>query len=474
MPLRFDAHALARVPILRSLSISSVIAWFATVAMLGALLGAGQDALSVRVAAVCGWAIVLFATRALPEVVTALVTILALLAINAAPAEVIFSGFTTGGLWLTFSGLIIGTAISTSGLGRQLALRIFARTGASYRRAVILLSLSGVGLGLLVPSTIPRVIVIVPIALSLAEAMGYRAGSRGHIGLTITAATMTLLPTYTILTANLPTIVQFGAIEALFGFHVSYADYFVQQLPVNLVRFGVLLALLLPFASDAAQPPDHLPRTEPLNPAQWRLLAVLICAIAFWASDFWHAIPPAWIGLTAAAVVLMPAAGMLDRLAMKTSVDLSPMIFLAGVFAISSVAAHTGLAEDLAGAVIPKLGLARSESLWGDLQNLYAITGFSVFISHLTTAPAAPVLLAPLAQSMAEAVGWGTKTVAMAQMVGISTPLLPYQAPPLIVAIGLAQIPVRPLMRICAVLALAIAAFGVPLCYLWWRLLGVI
>jgi di/tricarboxylate transporter len=124
--------------------------------------------------------------------------------------------------------------------------------------------------------------------------------------------------------------------------------------------------------------------------------------------------------------------------------------------------------------VIPKLGLARSESLWGDLQNLYAITGFSVLISHLTTAPAAPVLLAPLAQSMAEAVGWGTKTVAMAQMVGISTPLLPYQAPPLIVAIGLAQIPVRPLMRICAVLALAIAGLGVPLCYLWWSLLGVI
>ena len=39
MPLRFDAHSLARVPILRSLSISTAIAWFATLVMLGGFAG---------------------------------------------------------------------------------------------------------------------------------------------------------------------------------------------------------------------------------------------------------------------------------------------------------------------------------------------------------------------------------------------------------------------------------------------------
>ena len=46
--------------------------------------------------------------------------------------------------------MIIGAAITQSGLGQQIAVRIFAKTGNSYKRAVVLLSVSGLGLGLLV------------------------------------------------------------------------------------------------------------------------------------------------------------------------------------------------------------------------------------------------------------------------------------------------------------------------------------
>ena len=104
-------------------------------------------------------AIVLFAARALPETLTAVLTFLAFLATGLVPNEVIFSGFATSGFWLLFAGLVMGTAIATTGLGRQMALRLFARTGSSYRRATLLLAGSGLALGFLVPSAIPRVVV---------------------------------------------------------------------------------------------------------------------------------------------------------------------------------------------------------------------------------------------------------------------------------------------------------------------------
>ena len=420
-----------------------------------------------RVAVVSALAILGFATRLVPELITALLCFLAFLALDAAPAEVIFSGFATGGFWLLFAGLILGGAIGQTGLGRQVATRIFARTGTSYARAVLLLALCGLGLGLLVPSTIPRVIVMMPVAVSLAGAMGFQTGSRGQIGLAITAATSTLLPTYAILTANLPTIVQYGALETLYGIGPSYAQYFVAQVPVNLVRLALLLAVLLPFATGGgATGPVAVP--EPMTARQKRLLAVLGVAIGFWATDQLHGISPAWVALGAAVVALWPGAGLLDKDAMKTGIDLSPAFFLTGVFAVSAVAGHVGLDAIVASDLIPRLGLRGGQ----DLHDLYAITGFSALISHLTTAPAAPVVLAPLAGAIAEASDWPVLTVAMAQVIGLSTPLLPYQAPPLILAMALAHIPVTTLTRVCLVLAVGVAAVGLPLTYAWWRLIG--
>lgn len=427
------------------------------------------DQIVIRVAVVGALAILSFATRLLPEAVTALLCFLAFLALGAAPASVIFSGFLSGGFWLLFSGLIIGTAITRSGLGQQVALRIFSRTGTSYRRAIFMLSLSGIGLGLLVPSTIPRVIVLMPVAVSLATTMGFTAGSRGQIGLAITAAVSTLVPTFAILTANLPTIVQYSALETLYGIEPSYGAYLLAQFPVNLMRFAVLLAVLLPFAKTSKINPEAtLPPVEPMTQRQKYLLGLLAIAILFWATDAMHGISPAWIALTVATILLWPGSGLLEKDAMRTSVDFSPALFLAGIFAVSAVAGHVGLSTLVADSLIPYLELEHGATL----HNLYAITGISVVISHLTTAPAAPLILVPLAGAMADASGWPVTTVSMAQIIGISTPLLPFQAPPLIVAMALAPIPAAALTRVCVALAVGVALFGLPLTWLWWQLIG--
>ena len=444
------------------------VVWALAALLAIVMLATDEDDLLVRVGAISALAVALFATRLLPEVVTALGCFLAFITIGAAPAEVIFSGFASSGFWLLFSGLIIGTAITVTGLGQQVALRIFARTGRSYRRAALLMGLGGLGLGLLVPSTIPRVIVMMPIALSLAQTMGYAIGSRGHVGLAIMAATATNLPTYAILTANLPTIIHFGAMETLYGVRPSYGGYFVMQAPINLLRFAVLLALLVPFAPARADAAPDLEAPSPLTAPQRHLLALLGVAILFWAADAVHGISPAWIALSLAMVLLVPGFGMLGADAMKSKVDMSPAFFLAAVFAISAVAQHTGLGAAISERVLPLLGRGQG----GGLRDLWAVWGLSTAVSHLTTAPAVPAVLAPLASAMAEGTGWPIETVAMAQLLGIATPILPYQAPPLIVSMALAQIPAAPLLRVCGMLALAVALIGVPTTYVWWSWLG--
>jgi di/tricarboxylate transporter len=412
----------------------------------------------------------LFATRVLPEVVTALGVFLTFMALGLATPDVAFSGFATSGFWLLIGGLVIGAAIGVTGLGDQVAQRIFAHTGPSYARAVWVLSLAGLGLGLLVPSAIPRVIVMMPITLALARTMGYAPGSRAHAGLAITAASMTLLPTFAFLPANLPTIVELGAIEALYGVQFTFGDFFVQQAPINLLRFAVILGLVLPLGRGAVATAATVTETTPLSTAQRRLLILLLAAIGLWATDVWHHIPPAWVSLTAGMILLWPGFGVLPATAMKTDIDFSMAFFIAAVFCISAVVTQSGLGARMSDIFVPMLQLGQGNGL----RDLYALTSFSAAISHLTTSPAAGVVLAPLAQSMAEATGWSIATITMIHNIGYSTTALPFQSPPLLIAIALAQIPVGLLTRICLWTTGIVTLLGVPITYVWWVWLGLI
>ncbi|SQA98453.1 transporter, divalent anion:Na+ symporter (DASS) family [Cedecea neteri] len=63
--------------------------------------------------------IVLWATSALPEYLTALLFFAAAMVAKIAPAEVIFSGFASSAFWLVFSGFVLGIAIRKNRSGRS-------------------------------------------------------------------------------------------------------------------------------------------------------------------------------------------------------------------------------------------------------------------------------------------------------------------------------------------------------------------
>lgn len=208
----------------------------------------------------------------MPEIVTAFAIFLAALALQVVPREVVFSGLMSGGFWLLVSGIILGAAITATGLAARVSERMVSFTGPSYRRAVFIIAAAGLALGVLIPSTMPRIVVMIPIAAALAERLGLAADGKGAIGLIATAATATLLPTYTILTANLPTIVQVGTIDELYGVHSTYSGYLIYQLPVNVLRFVLLVLLMIGFTREPVAGQGEAPAPEPPRPVQRRLL----------------------------------------------------------------------------------------------------------------------------------------------------------------------------------------------------------
>ncbi len=88
------------------------------------------------------------------------------------------------------------------------------------------------------------------------------------------------------------------------------------------------------------------------------------------------------------------------------------------------------------------------------------------------TANGVPALYTTLAQSFSEATQFPLLSVIMIQVLGYSTPLLPYQASPIVVAMALGKVPARAGMLLCLVLAVATYLVLLPLDYVWFNLLG--
>ena len=60
----------------------------------------------------------------------------------------------------------------------------------------------------------------------------------------------------------------------------------------------------------------------------------------------------------------------------------------------------------------------------------------------------------------------------MTQVLSFSTILLPYQSPPLLVALQLGGISIRDATRLCLALFVATVMVIFPLDLAWWRVLG--
>jgi di/tricarboxylate transporter len=186
-----------------------------------------------------------------------------------------------------------------------------------------------------------------------------------------------------------------------------------------------------------------------------------------WATDVLHGIKPGWIALAAGIACLLPRVGVMPVTAFN-EVRLGPYFYVGATLGLGLVIQKTGLSDGLGSVLHGVLPLEAGS----DFSNFVMLSLLTTFAGLFTTNPAQPAVLAPLAETFAQATGWPLKSVLMVIGIGFTTFLLPYQVPPAMVGLQVGALRVKTMLR----LALPLAAFSLiavlPLQYLWWRVIG--
>lgn len=441
----------------------------AAVAVL-ALSGEGFPPRAAAGAALALVAIGFWASGAIPEHLTAIIFFLVAMALAIAPAPVVFSGFASSAFWLLFGGMIVGTAVQKTGLGARLARTMARRIGVSYGGVLAGIMAVEVLLAFVMPSSVGRVVLMMPVALSLADAFGFGPGTRGRTGIAMIAGLGAFLPGFGVLPANVPNLVLIGAADTLYGLKPVYGDYLLLHFPVlGLLKAVVAVVVVRLLFPDTARPlPDDAAVDTPWTMPEKRLAVILVAALALWATDFVHGVSPAWVALAAGVACMLPPFRLIDAEKMTEAVQFRPLLYVAGVLALGAIVAQTGAAAHMAEQFLSVAGLAPGQ----DAYNFLAVVAASIAVGVLGTVPSVPAVLTPLAGDLSAAMGLPLATVLMMQVPAYSTVLFPFQGPPMIVAMQLGNVSMRDGVRATLAVAAVTVTVLLPLDFLWWDLLG--
>lgn len=413
----------------------------------------------------------LWATALVPGYFASLLFFAAVLIAGLQPPPLVFSGFASAAMWLIVSGFVIGAAVSATGLNDRLAGVIAPLLTKSYPRLIGGLMLAAMLLGFLMPSSVGRAAVMVPIGMALADHSGFAKGSNGRIGIATILAIGCNMPSFAILPSNIPNMVLAGSAETILGIHLTYTQYLLLHYPVlGIVKAAVTVALVLRLfpATVGAPLGKGGAKDGGAKDGQGRVIGVLLVTLAFWMTDSLHGINSAWIGLGAAVLLLAPRFGVVTPPAFRQAADFGLLLFVAGALALGAVVNASGLGDRLGAFLTSVLPLAPGR----DAVNFFSLTLLSAITSMFTTVPSVPAVLTPLTGDLQALTGYGAVTILMTQVVGFSTVLFPYQVSPLVVAMQLSGERLDHLVKVTVPLALITLAALVPIDFLWWKALG--
>ncbi len=413
--------------------------------------------------------IALWATSALPEYLTALLFFAVAMVTKIAPAEVIFSGFASSAFWLVFSGFVLGIAIRKTGLADRAARAISASLTDSWARMVGSVVLLSYALAFVMPSNMGRIALLMPVVAAMAKRAGIMEGSRAWFGLALAVGFGTFQLSATILPANVPNLVMSGAAEGSYGIHLNYLPYLWLHTPVLGILKGLALVGLIcwlfpgnPRAPQEVEPP------RPMSGDEKRLAWLLAAVLTLWVTEGLHGVGPAWVGLAAACITLLPRIGFISSEEFASGVNVRTCFYVAGILALASTVTDTGLG----GMVGEKLLAVMPLDPERPFTSFVALTGITSLLNFIVTANGVPALYTTLAESFSQATGFPLLSTIMVQVLGYSTPLLPYMASPIVVAMGLGQVPAKAGLKLCLALAVVTFVILMPLDYGWFRLTG--
>lgn len=295
----------------------------------------------------------------IPNSVAGFFFLLFTLALNI-PAATVFSGFVSSAMWTLIPALFFGFVLLKTGLGKRIAYLVMKLLGPSYPKLILAFFIIGLALSVLTPSISVRCVIIVPIAVSVIEALQLELKSKESALLLLSAWVMALVPGTGWLTGSLHGPILLGmydAVPAMKGI-LNFGSY----LQVMLVPALVLTVVLIVGGYYAFKPEKPITLSKEYFQEEYKKLGsfnreqiisaviLVICFIMFFTRTY-HGIPD--VTTVLAGMMLLTLAGVIKGSDIGPGINWDLVLFLGVAFSFGATFAATGLSKWMASVLVP-------------------------------------------------------------------------------------------------------------------------
>ncbi|MFC7203282.1 SLC13 family permease [Haloferax namakaokahaiae] len=376
-------------------------------------------------------------------------------------------GFRLPATWLVVLGILLGEATRQSGLAslvEQYVLRAVPETGTQdavtvYRYVLGATSVAALGLVVLVPSSLVRVLILGPILISLGRLFSER---RAKLGIFLGPLFVTFSGSSGVLTGSLANIIITGIVEANGGLSIGWMEWLVWLGPVMAIGRSLVITLLAyvlyrpteagGLAKRVASAADVRVSSE-----ERRMLLYLLVGVAIWATDSIHGLHPLYGALVVTLLAFAPRIGVVAPERIREA-DFTIIFFLGAIFAIAEGLRQTAFTDLAATKILSYLPADAS---------LAVVLVFVVFASlalvFVMEGLAVASVLTPVLISFTASAGIPLLPVAMTEAVALNTYFFPYQSAVLVAILGLEMANSRELIRMTVICSLATLVVLVPI-----------
>lgn len=364
-------------------------------------------------------AIVLWITEAIPNYLTSLIVILAIVLFGVTTEKEAYAQLGHPVMWLNILSFVLASMLVKTQVAKRFALWFIIRFGRSARGVFFSFIVINIVLSMFISATTAKATILLPIFMVVAAIYGATGGdNRNNFGRNLVLQNLFQINISAsgFITGSGANLLAGSLIAGAMGWSLfSFQDWFIAAFPlcVILIVIGYFVGtkVIFPMKKEEQRPHieggmEHLKKElnsmGKMRGEEYRAIAIFVAVLALWATDKQHGISQTAVAFAGAVVALLPKIGIVKW----NDIDIPwhLMLFSAGAYTLGVGLDVTGLPSTLVDSSFSAMGITQDTPFWVLYLLLTGMMLFSALIFQSKTMRA--LIFIPIAIGVAQRFGY--------------------------------------------------------------------
>ncbi|MEN8154491.1 MAG: DASS family sodium-coupled anion symporter [Acidobacteriota bacterium] len=381
--------------------------------------------MNIAMLAVFTASIVLWITEAIPNYLTSLILIIALVLTGVLPEKVAYAQLGHKVMWLNILSFVLASMLVTTGVAKRFALWFILRFGKKASTIILSFMVINIVLSLFISATTAKAAILLPIFMVVSAVYGATGGkNRNNAGRNIVLQNLFQINIAAggFVTGSGANLIGASLIGGAIGSDIFFSDWMIAAFPVAigimLIGWIVGTKIIFPLSPEERSPKikggmeklrEELNKLGPISFQEIKSIIIFCGILALWVTDRFHGISPTAVAFVGAIIALLPKIGIVKW----DDVDIPwhLLLFSAGAYTLGAGFKVTNFPSITVNAVFDNLGFGTSTPFW----LLYVIlTGTMIFSALIFQSKTMRTLIfVPIAIGVAQKFGYEVTSLAL-------------------------------------------------------------